>query len=71
MKLGERYDSYGVWQDPVDVLTYTLTGGDGEHKMYVRYRDRAGNLSPSFADRIELDTQVPTCCVAFRGYRSD
>jgi len=66
MKLGEAEDTYGSWQDPVDNLVFNLTQADGKAKTYVRYRDRAGNLSPSFADDIVLDTAGPsTCTVEF------
>jgi len=71
MKLGQAADTYGTPQEPVDVLTYTLTGPQGPNKVYVRYMDLAGNLSPSFADGIELDTEVPTCSATLRGFRAD
>ncbi|NOZ85769.1 MAG: hypothetical protein GXP49_05830 [Deltaproteobacteria bacterium] len=66
MKLGETFNSYGVFQDAVDTLTYSLSQPDGKVKTYVRYRDRAGNVSPGFSDDIILDTLGPsTCSVEF------
>ena len=38
---------------------WTLTSGNGVKTVYVRYRDLAGNLSPSFSDTITLDTTNP------------
>jgi hypothetical protein len=39
--------------------TWTLAGGDATKTVYVRYLDRAGNVSRSFLDTIALDTVGP------------
>jgi hypothetical protein len=38
---------------------WTLKAGDGKKTVYVRYHDRAGNVSKSFLDTITLDTAGP------------
>ena len=39
----------------------TLSAGDGLKRVYVLYRDRAGNQSAQISDTITLDTVVPVC----------
>jgi hypothetical protein len=39
--------------------TWTLAGGDATKTVYVRYLDRAGNVSKTFRDTIALDTTGP------------
>ncbi|QJC52509.1 DNRLRE domain-containing protein [Paenibacillus albicereus] len=39
--------------------TVALPAGDGEKTVYVRYIDKAGNVSESLSDTIELDTTPP------------
>lgn len=39
--------------------TWTLAGGNATKTVYVRYVDRAGNVSKSFSDTIALDTSGP------------
>jgi hypothetical protein len=39
--------------------TWTLAGGDAAKTVYVRYSDRAGNVSKSFLDTITLDRAGP------------
>lgn len=39
-----------------------LPGDDGEKKVYVRLKDKAGNLSPIESNKIILDTQPPNNC---------
>ena len=43
----------------VATRTWTLAGGDATKTVYVRYVDRAGNVSKSFLDTIVLDTTGP------------
>lgn len=38
---------------------WTLAGSDATKTVYVRYIDRAGNVSKSFTDTIALDTHAP------------
>ncbi|MFC1745363.1 hypothetical protein ACFL35_15320, partial [Candidatus Riflebacteria bacterium] len=39
--------------------SWTLSAGDAKKTVYVRYTDKAGNLSPSFSDTIWLETVPP------------
>ena len=39
--------------------TWTLAGSDAVKTVYVRYLDRAGNVSQSFRDTITLDSAGP------------
>lgn len=38
---------------------WEITPGDGEKRVYVRFQDRAGNISTPVSDRIVLDTVPP------------
>ncbi len=46
--------------------TYALSSGDGTKTVYVRFYDKAGNMS-QFSDSIVLDTLVPTGTVKVNG----
>lgn len=43
-------------------ISIELPGNDGEKVIYVRLKDKAGNLSPIESNRIILDTQPPKDC---------
>ncbi len=43
-------------------ISIELPGNDGEKVIYVRLRDKAGNLSPIESNKIILDTQPPKDC---------
>jgi hypothetical protein len=51
------------WSSPLQNYTatksWTLTDGDGEKEVYVKFKDTAGNLSSSYSDTIILDTIPP------------
>jgi hypothetical protein len=60
-----RVSSDGVfdvepWEPYVTSKPWTLGGGDGVKKVYVRFRDPLGNVSASTTDIILLDTTGPT-----------
>ncbi|MBI1977613.1 MAG: Ig-like domain repeat protein, partial [Candidatus Omnitrophica bacterium] len=40
--------------------SYTLPTGDGSKTIYVKYYDKAGNVSQVYSKSITLDTQAPT-----------
>ncbi|MFH1062656.1 MAG: FlgD immunoglobulin-like domain containing protein [Candidatus Omnitrophota bacterium] len=46
-------ETYNILKD------WTLTTGDGEKTVYVKYQDIAGNWSQAFTDTIVLDTTLP------------
>ena len=48
------------WEDFNTVKQYDLPAGDGTKKVYVRFSDKAGNISASRNDSIILDTTAPT-----------
>ncbi|MEM4721736.1 MAG: hypothetical protein QXT73_06740, partial [Candidatus Methanomethylicaceae archaeon] len=43
----------------VSTANITLTTGDGVKKVYMKIRDKAGNISPTIIDTIILDTTPP------------
>lgn len=47
------------WQSFVKTKPWTLPSGDGNKKVYVRFRDTAGNPSANLFDNIYLDTAKP------------
>ncbi|NTU82142.1 MAG: hypothetical protein HGA45_22655 [Chloroflexales bacterium] len=49
-----------IWQPFVASLPFTLTGADGAHTLYVRFKDQAGLDSLPFALPVTLDTDPPT-----------
>ena len=49
--------TWGVYQPG---LGWTLPTGDGTKTVYVKFRDRAGNVSPVYSDTIMLETVAPT-----------
>jgi Zn-dependent metalloprotease len=48
--------NWSSWESLVASRNYTLTSGDGQKTVYVRFRDGAGNHSGAFSDSIILDT---------------
>jgi hypothetical protein len=59
-----RFSNDGVsWSGEENYATskfWTLTASDGTKRVYVRYKDNAGNWSGSISDTITLDTTPPT-----------
>ncbi|MCM8792760.1 MAG: hypothetical protein NC826_06470 [Candidatus Omnitrophica bacterium] len=42
------------------IKSWTLLTGDGEKRVYVKFKDKAGNWSQTYSDSIILDTTPPT-----------
>ena len=51
---GASYETYAASK------AFTLSSGDGEKTVYVKYRDAVGNVADVVSDSIELDTTAPT-----------
>ncbi len=64
MQVGTTPDlSDADWQPyQAQKVTLELEAGDGEKRVYVRLRDRAGNVSAIEHHSIVLDTQAPANC---------
>jgi hypothetical protein len=39
---------------------WPLSNGDGKKTIYVKFRDAAGNISPTYSSSITLDTVSPS-----------
>ena len=48
------------WEDYTTSKSYTLSSGDGEKSVYVKFKDAAGNESDVESDSISLDQTPPT-----------
>lgn len=56
----------GTWSTPKPFssqLGWTLPAGDGEKTVEVQFQDASGNVSPTYADSIELDTVDPAVTI--------
>ena len=51
--------NWTAWQAFAATRAWTLSAGDGLKTVYVQYRDRLGNQSPTYSDTITLDTTGP------------
>jgi len=51
--------TWSAWQTYGQILTWSITPGDGEKMVYAHFRDAAGNISEIVSDTIFLDTSVP------------
>lgn len=62
MQISNRADFMRArWYPYRSMIKNWLIGGlDGKHKVYARFRDRAGNVSPVASDTITLDRQPPS-----------
>ena len=61
-----------VWVDSWIAYTteptpWTLITGDGNKRVYVQFKDNAGNISPTTSDSIILDTEPPTTTASLSG----
>jgi hypothetical protein len=59
MQLAQDTGVFTPAQPFVANAAFTLAGPDGKRTVNVRYIDAAGNMSPSYADAITLDTTAP------------
>lgn len=48
------------WEDYATSRSWALTSGDGTKTVYVKFEDRAGQVSDTYSDEIILDTNPPT-----------
>jgi uncharacterized protein YjiK len=67
MRLSNSGTSWSGWEAYAGSRAWTLPLGDGSKTVYVQYRDRAGNVSPSYSDSIILDTAAPTGSILIDG----
>jgi alpha-tubulin suppressor-like RCC1 family protein/subtilisin family serine protease len=58
---------WSAWQTFSERKDWTLSYGDGQKTVDVRYRDRAGNTSVKTQDAIRLDTRNPQGTVSING----
>ncbi len=61
MQLSENPDFSGArWLDfSMEGVSYQFNGGDGLKKLYLRFKDKAGNVSPADVGTIVLDRAAP------------
>ena len=61
MRFHNEGEDWGTWMNyrSTDV-SWTLESGDGTKRIYVQFKDNAGNLSPIYSDEIILDTEPPS-----------
>ena len=50
---------YSSWMSYTTNTPWTLTAGDGEKTVYVRYQDLVGHVSTAYTDNIILDITAP------------
>lgn len=60
MQFSTDGSTYSDWEAYSTTKNYILTGGGGLTFVYVRFRDKAGNISDPILDTITLDTAGPT-----------
>jgi len=67
--MASNHSDFGgaTWVVYADTLDWTLTSGDGDRAVYLRFRDRAGNESLVCSDTIILDTTPPTGSLLIAG----
>ena len=59
MRFSNDNINFTPWEPFTTNKSWTLSSGDGEKRVYVQYRDGAGNWSERFSDSINLDTTKP------------
>jgi hypothetical protein len=60
MQFSNDNTTWSSWAAYATTRNYSLTTGNGEKTVYVRYRDKVGNVSPTYSDTIIFDNTVPT-----------
>ena len=61
MRFQNDGESWGTWMSYRSTeVPWTLVSGDGTKRLYVQFKDNAGNLSPIYYDEITLDTEPPS-----------
>ncbi len=51
------------WENYATEKSWTLTSGDGKKKVYVKFKNGAGNVSETYSDHIILDRTPPTIAI--------
>ena len=60
MIISENADfSNAKWENFIPKKVYEVTESDGDKTIYVKYRDKAGNETPSYTGTVTLDTNPP------------
>jgi hypothetical protein len=59
--------TWSAWTTLSEKKDWTLSSGDGQKTVYVRYRDRTHNTSARVNDTIRLDTASPQGTVSING----
>lgn len=60
MMLSNKQDfSDGDWQKFQPKTTWQLIAGDGDRKVYVKFKDKAGNITETVFDDISVDATAP------------
>ncbi|THB76174.1 MAG: hypothetical protein D3926_18535 [Desulfobacteraceae bacterium] len=67
MRFANPESLYSVWEAYKTTKTWTLRDLDGARRVYVQYKDHAGNVSTSVYDDIRLDRQAPTGSIVVNG----
>ncbi|MQY70033.1 MAG: hypothetical protein GH145_04130, partial [Firmicutes bacterium] len=60
MQFSNDASSWSDWEDYSTTKSWTLSSGDGKKKVYVKFKDGAGNVSEIYSDNIILDRTPPT-----------
>jgi hypothetical protein len=61
MRFHNEGEGWGTWMNYLSTdVSWTLESGDGTKRVYVQFKDNAGNLSPIYSDEIILDTEPPS-----------
>jgi len=55
MRLRNNVEAWGEWESLLKSRSWTLPEAEGEHTIWVQFRDVAGNLSAPYADTVLLD----------------
>jgi len=55
--------SWSDWEAYATSKSWTLTSGDGTKRVYVKFKDSAGNVSKAYSDTIILDTTPPKVAI--------
>ncbi|MHB1355219.1 MAG: kelch repeat-containing protein [Anaerolineae bacterium] len=59
MSVSNDGSDWSEWQAFTDTITWSVTSGDGDKIVYVRYQDAVGNIASGVSDTITLDTVAP------------
>jgi hypothetical protein len=59
MQFSNNNATWSLWEVYAASKAWTLSSGDGIKTVYVRYKDKVGNISSSFSDDIIFDTTPP------------